>query len=368
MMGLIDRRVITNFDWILLTLSMIIMIAGLFTLYCSVEGGELESQFWRQVSWTALGFLIVLIVISVDYHFWSQFSYLFYAIVVLSLIYLSLSDPPEGTQVNRWLKIGALPPIQPSEFLKLALIMVLAKYLHTQNKFSLTIKDLFIPMLFFGIPFFLVVTQPDLGTAISLIPICIVIIFISGYKFRKMVAWGLVLMFPSLIFAQYALKPYQIKRLTSFINPQTDMKGAGWHAIMSNISVGSGGILGKSSDTARLYQRGFLPEQHTDFIFSVWAEETGFVGCVFVVILFILLLSRCIKIAMEAKDPLGIYLSTGIFTMIGFQAFYNMGMVIGIFPITGLPLPFFSYGGSHMITTFISLGLLLNIRMRRYTF
>jgi len=368
MMGLIDRRSITNFDWILLIISLILTIAGLYTLFCAVMDGPQEVLFWRQLTWSLLGLGIILLVICIDYNFWCKFAYVFYALTLLSLIYLFVEGTARDVDVNRWLKIGFLPMIQPSEFLKLALIMMLSKYFHTLNKFTLSLKDLIIPLTLCGIPFFLVVSQPDLGTALSLIPICLIIIYVAGYKFRNMVLWGIVLTIPLMVTAKYVLKPYQIKRLTTFINPQADIKGAGWHAVMSQISVGSGGSIGKIGQETRLYQRGFLPEQHTDFIFSVWAEEMGFIGSVMVVLLFVLLLRKGIMIAQEAKEPLGIYLSIGIITMIGFQAFFNMGMVIGIFPITGLPLPFFSYGGSHHLTTSLAIGILLNIRMRRYIF
>lgn len=366
--GFIDRRSIFNFDWFLLFLLFCLSGAGLYTVHCAVNGGPLEHLFWKQLTWTSLGFAVMFIVIIIDYTLLSKFAYVFYGFTIAMLIMVSLIHSNQGSDVHRWLKIGFLPQIQPSEFVKAAIIMVLAQYFHRLNKYKLNLKDLIIPAIFVVIPFFLVVSQPDLGTALSFIPICIVLFFIAGFPFKKMVIIGLLFLIPSILTAKYILKPYQIKRLTTFINPQEDIQGAGWHAVMSQISVGSGGVIGKTGNETRLYQRGFLPEQHTDFIFSVWAEETGFFGSIFIVILFILFLQRGIFIAMEAKEPLGVYLSVGIITIIGFQAFYNMGMVTGIFPITGLPLPFFSYGGSHQVMTFTLCGLLLNIRMRRYLF
>jgi len=367
MIGLIDRRSISNFDLPLLCLALLLTLAGLCAVYWAVEAGESSFQFFRQILWVSLGILVLLLVITIEYQFWTRFSYLFYIVTIIMLGVLLFKGSDSGP-VERWLRIGFLPPVQPSEFLKLALIMTMARYLSNISKTELTIKDLIIPMIIGALPFFLVLSQPDLGTALSLLPICLVMIYVAGFRFLKMIKWGIIMIIPAVLAGRYLLKPYQIKRLTSFIDPQADIKGSGWHAVMSKISVGSGGVIGKMGDEPRLYQRGFLPEQHTDFIFSVWAEETGFIGSVLVLVLFILLLRRCLMIAYEAKDPLGIYLSAGILTMIGFQAFYNIGMVMGMFPITGLPLPFFSYGGSHIITTFIALGLLLNIRMRRYMF
>ncbi|MBN2384109.1 rod shape-determining protein RodA [bacterium] len=367
MMGFIDRRSIFNFDLVLLGLTVILTSAGIYTIHIAGAGNELSQQFYRQLIWFSLGLACLLIIITMDYHFWSNFAYAFYALSIILLIVL-LYKGSSGQGVDRWIKIGFLPPIQPSEFLKIALIMTLAKYFSTQTKSILKIKDLIVPGILGAVPFFCVMAQPDLGTALSLIPICLVLILVAGYRFRDLVKWGLIMIVPGLLMARYALKPYQIRRLTSFLNPQADVQGSGWHAVMSKISVGSGGIIGKVGEEPRLYQRGFLPEQHTDFIFSVWAEETGFLGSLIIILLFVLLLRRCLLVALEAKDTLGIYLAIGILTMIGFQAFYNMGMVMGVLPITGLPLPFFSYGGSHMLTTYISIGLLLNIRMRRYMF
>lgn len=368
MTGFIDRRIITNFDWSFLLTIILLSIAGLYSVYAAVNNSGQIELFWRQVTWFFLGLFIMFVVLLIDYNYWAQFAYLFYCITIVLLILLFFQGVTSNGDVNRWLKFGSLPQIQPSEFIKLALIMVLSKYFHSINKFRLTITDLIVPIIITSIPFFLVVSQPDLGTALSLVPIVVLLFYVAGYRFKSMMMWAAFFSIPAVIAAKYILKPYQLKRLTTFINPQADIQGAGWHTVMSKISVGSGGLIGKTGEQVRLYERGFLPEQHTDFIFSVWAEETGFVGCMIVIFLFVLLLRKGILIAMEAKEPLGIYLTTGILAMIAFQAFFNIGMAMGLLPITGLPLPFFSYGGSHQMTTFISIGIILNIRMRRYMF
>jgi rod shape determining protein RodA len=268
---------------------------------------------------------------------------------------------------RRWLIMGPVS-IQPSELVKLAVIIVLARhYAEIVNIKGLTLRQLFIPMILTITPFILIVKQPDLGTAMLILLISgsiTVFTKIERRSFVYIIAAGSITI-PTVWFF---LKGYQKQRILSFFNPDRDPLGAGYHIIQSKIAIGSGMISGKGFLKGTQNALNFLPEQHTDFIFSVLAEEWGFMGSVVILFIFLVVIIWGLNIALKCRDPFGTILSVGITAIIFWQVFINVGMVMGLMPVVGVPLPFISYGGSSVCTMMICMGILLNISMRRFMF
>jgi rod shape determining protein RodA len=268
---------------------------------------------------------------------------------------------------QRWIRIGSLS-LQPSEFVKITLIIALAKYFqHPPGRKGFSLKDLTLPFLLLGLPMALVLKQPDLGTAIILFLILFSILFFVKIRWTTLLLLGVsgIGILPLL---WSFLKEYQKRRIYTFFNPSLDPLGSGYHIIQSKVAVGSGGIFGKGFMKGTQCKLGFLPEQQTDFIFSVVAEEWGWVGSVVVVGLYFLLILWGLRIAVSAKDRYGGILAFGVVSMLFWHAFINIGMTVGIMPVVGIPLPLLSYGGSFMLSTLMGVGLLLNVSMRRYLF
>lgn len=361
-----DRRLVANFDWLLLFLIFFVAFEGVFLVYSATYRGTVSSQanplYLKQIYWVLIGLAAVLVVISIDYHHIGRWSYAFYALNILLLVYLLVKGG--DAKVARWFKIGGLS-LQPSEFMKLSIILVLGQYFH-RNSGPTTIKDVLIPAVIVGIPLVLIVKQPDLGTAITLLPIFFAVLFVAGVRMRYLSGMiGMGLMAAPLLWLK--LKPYQKQRIMTFIDPSQDPLGAGYHVTQSKIAVGSGGVLGKGFLAGTQNRLDFLPAQHTDFIFSVLAEEWGFIGAMLTLIVVFFILLKGTDIALHAKDQLGLIFAMGIVTSLAVHVIINVGMVIGLLPVTGLPFPLLSYGGSSTIVTLVSIGILLNIRMRRFT-
>jgi len=288
--------------------------------------------------------------------------YLVTLLVLLAVMFVGTS----ALGAQRWIQIGPIT-IQPSEFSKLLIIICLAEIIEKRfNKLD-TYKSLVPISIFLAIPAFLVFRQPDLGTSLVYLAIFAGMVFIAGIRMRLVqnIVGIAVLLMP---FAWFILKDYQKSRILVFLNPNIDPFGAGYHIIQSKIAIGSGFILGKGLFEGTQSQLNFLPENHTDFIFSVVGEELGFIGCVIVLLLFLVLLYRAIYIARNANDRFGMLLATGITSMLCFQLLINVGMTTGIMPVTGIPLPFISYGVSALTTNMLSIGLLLNIALRSKQF
>ncbi len=357
-----DRRLILHFDWVLLLLAIVMCFEGIMIVYSATHNvsGQLHL---KQLYWVLIGLGAMLIVISIDYHTWGRFAYALYAVNVLLLI-LVLLGGQTSQNVGRWLKFGGFS-IQPSEFMKLTFILALATYFKQSKDRHGFFGDVFVPSILLAIPLGLIVKQPDLGTAITLIPIFLSILFIAGVEFRHI----LYLILPGVLFTPFAwglIKEYQRNRILVFLNPNADPLGAGYHLIQSKIAVGSGGLWGKGFLMGTQNRLNFLPAQHTDFIFSVLSEEWGFIGILLTLGLILFIILRGTDIAFHSKDRMGMVLAMGIVASLTFHVFINVGMVTGLMPITGLPLPFLSYGGSSIINTLIGIGFLLNIRMRRF--
>ncbi|MGA1868772.1 MAG: rod shape-determining protein RodA [bacterium] len=362
---MIDRRLLKNFDWVLLFITLLLCTIGLVQIYSATfdPTGAIKNLALKQLYWILIGLTMAFCVISIDYHRLAQWGPLFYFIDIATLVYILMRGRAHTT-VSRWIYIWGIN-VQPSEFMKVILILLLAQLLKSKKLGEIGLKEGIICSFLTLAPLFLIMKQPDLGTSILLIPILLTTMFIGGISVKwllRLVGLG-VCVCPILWFR---LKTYQKRRILGFINPNLDPLGAGYQVIQSNIAVGSGGAWGKGFMSGTQCQLKFLPVHHTDFIFSVLAEEWGFMGAIFALILFIFLIFRGIDIAAKAKDKLGTIISLTIVVSISLHIIINIFMVIGLLPIVGIPLPFLSYGGSAMISNFISIALLLNIQMRRF--
>lgn len=353
--------------WLVL-LAFAIFAIGLATIYSATQARNLplaESFYFKQATWFGMGLALLVIAALFSYQSFIDMSYVIYLIatVLLGLV-LIMGHIRLGAQ--RWFAIGGFA-FQPSEFIKLAMILALANYIGTKRDQMRELSSLLIPCLILGLPFALVVLQPDLGTALLLVPIFFAMMLTGGASPKHlgvMIASG-VLAMP--VFWQF-LREYQKQRLLVFVNPNIDPLGAGYTIIQSKIAIGSGGLIGKGWLNGSQTQLNFLPERHTDFIFSAIGEEWGFIGAAMVVLLYFLIVNRAFLIASLTNDPYGKLVATGVAVMLGFQVLINIGMTIGMMPVVGIPLPLVSYGGSSLVTTMIAIGLLLNIRSRRSTF
>jgi rod shape determining protein RodA len=361
-----DRRIFQNFDWMLLALVLFLCAIGILNIYSAgFSAGETQIPFYlKQLQWIVLGLIVMMIAFFIDYRFISKGAYILYgiSIALLVLVYI-YGFTMRGSQ--RWFAIWGFS-FQPSELVKLTIILALARYFddHKSNE-AYKLRELLIPMLIVGLPFLLILRQPDLGTSLILIIIAASIIFFIGVNWKSftIASVSVLILIP---IAWHFLKDYQKERLIIFFNPAKDPLGAGYHIIQSMIAVGSGGFFGKGFLKGSQTQLKFLPEQQTDFVFSVFAEEWGFIGGFVVIILFISLILWGLKIALHAKDFLGTIIAFGITALISWQVFINLGMVLGILPVVGIPLPFLSYGGSAMISLMAAIGLLMNVNVRKF--
>ncbi|MDZ7832867.1 MAG: rod shape-determining protein RodA [Desulfobacterales bacterium] len=360
-----DRRLIQYFDWGLLLIALLIAGIGLLLLYSAVQTSEIRSiLYYKQMVWLSLGFLVMVAVFLFNYKHLDQWSLIIYIGCVGLLLLVFVFGKHVGGS-TRWLAIGPFT-LQPSEPVKLGVIIILAKYLASAVKpAGLDLKDLIPPMVLTGIPFLLVAAQPDLGTAGTIALIAATMVIFAKIE-RKTLVFFILVIAVTLPLGWNLLEPYQQERILTLIFPNRDPLGAGYHIRQSKIAVGSGMLFGKGYLDGTQKMLAFLPEQHTDFIFSVLAEEWGFVGSFAVLFLYLFLIAFGLNVAYACRDKFGAILAVGITAMFFWQVFTNIGMVIGIMPVVGMPLPLMSYGGSSILTSFIGLGLLMNISMRKF--
>jgi rod shape determining protein RodA len=363
-----DRRLIGHFDWPLLLLALLLVGCGLATVLSATHSHEqlVSRLLLRQATWGAIGLVGLLAAVSFDYHWLERYGYALYGGAVVLLVMTALIGT-SGGGAQRWLVLGPLS-VQPSEIAKIPILVAVCCGLHRAvGDTVLPLRTLIPPALLLSVPVLLVLRQPDLGTALSICAVFGVVVLVAGVPARLIV--GLVL--AAALTGPYAwthLKPYQQDRVRTFLDPQSDPLGAGYHIIQSQIAIGSGMIAGKGYLQGTQNQLNFLPEQHTDFIFSVFAEEWGFVGACVLISLYFMLLLRCFVVAVRAKDAFGLLLACGLTAVIFCQVLINMGMAMGALPVVGITLPFFSYGGSSLLVSMLAIGLLMNISMRRFTF
>ncbi len=364
-----DRRLAMNFDWGTLALSLAIVSLSIVLLY-SATSERLEGpsgMHLKQLLWAVIGLVSMFAVLCIDYQTLCRHAYVLYGALLVSLVIVLLF----GRVVNgsqRWLVLGPWH-VQTSELAKPVLILVLARYFteHTPaGTASLTFRALLLPVLLVGLPFVLIVKQPNLSTAMVLVVLLGVMALMIGLRRTTLITLLLLGVGVVPLAWTLVLKDYQRERLLTLLNPQPDLLGAGYHSWQSKIAIGSGGLWGKGLLAGTQSRLSFLPERHTDFIFAVLAEEVGFVGVVLLLCLFGCLLVHGFSIAYRSRDRLGALVATGVVSMLAVQIFLNIGMAIGLVPIIGLPLPLMSYGGSSLVMTFLCLGLLMNVRMRRF--
>lgn len=363
----IDRRLILNFDWTLLAMIFLLIIIGLINIYSasfSIRDLQQTPPYLRQIKWIMLGLATMALAFLVDYRFIGRHAYVIYGLCVLLLIVvLFAGHSSRGSQ--RWLIVGGFN-LQPSELAKLAVILALSKYFdaHRLGR-DYTIRELYVPLALAGLPFLLILKQPDLGTALIILLLFASLVFFVGLNWRSFLyaACSGALLAPLF---WHLLRDYQKERILTFFNPERDPLGSGYHIIQSMIAVGSGGLTGKGFLKGSQTQLKFLPEQQTDFIFSVFAEEWGFLGGMVVIFIFASLVFWGLKIVSHSKDYLGALISFGITMLIFWEVFINVGMVLGALPVVGIPLPFLSYGGSSIVVLMTSVGILMNISVRRF--
>ncbi len=368
-----DRRLIENLDWGLLLITFLIAGLGLVVLFSAVNAGDqvgggvqgMHILFKKQMIWVSGSFLIMTLSLFVPYRMFDKGSILIYLSCIALLAAVLLFGKDVGGS-RRWLVLGPFT-VQPSELMKISLIVVLASTFSgmvTEN--GLSFNNLLKPGLLMILPFMLILVQPDLGTALLLLFITAsMTLFV---KVEKKVFFTCLTVGLSLIPLawQFLLKDYQKGRILTFLDPDRDPLGAGYHIIQSKIAIGSGMISGKGYLKGTQNALSFLPEQHTDFILSVLAEEWGFMGCCALLLLYFMLLLWGLNISYCCRDLFGSILAFGITTVIFWQIFINIAMVMGLLPVVGVPLPLISYGGSSVVTNMIGIGVLLNISMRKF--
>lgn len=363
-----DRRLLKDFDWVLLLTVVIISIIGIVSVYsASYSYGTETPYFKKQIIWFIFGFIVMAGVTLIDYRTLERFSLLFHLILIIFLlVVLFYGTGGPGSKVQRWIKMGPIF-LQPSEFVKFTLVLCLAYYFNESRRIGdLGFKELIAPGILMIIPFILVLQQPDLGTAMLLVFVFVPVIFLVGIRFKVILITTILGLISAPFAWIFVLKTYHRRRIDIFFNPELDPLGTGYQIIQSKIAVGSGELWGKGYLKGTQAHLNFLPARHTDFIFSVFTEEWGFVGGMTLVGLYIFLIFWCLRHVGKTKDRSGTILTMGVTIIITSQVVINIGMVLGLLPIVGMPLPFMSYGGSAMVSHMIGIGLLLNVRMRRY--
>lgn len=364
-----DRRLIQNFDWVLLLVLVGIAAISVLNLYSATypirdAGGS--QIFFKQIYWFILGFGVLFLMTTFDYYTLERFAYpaYFFSIGLLVLV-LIIGDVHSGSQ--RWLSFGGIS-FQPSELAKITVVITLAKFFTQRGQVhEYRIRDLWQPFLIIAVPCALIMKEPDLGTALSLVVVSFSIILFVKIRWTSLIILGGTFL-SAVPFIWFTLKEYQQRRILTFLRPDMDPLGAGYHINQSKIAIGSGLIWGKGYLKGTQTRLHFLPEQHTDFAFSVLAEEWGFMGSAFFLLLYLVLLLWGINIAKNSKDKFGFIIALGVTSVVFWQIIVNVCMVTGLLPVVGIPLVLLTYGGSSILATMASMGLLMNISMRRFMF
>ncbi|HHV54402.1 MAG TPA: rod shape-determining protein RodA [Firmicutes bacterium] len=373
---MVERRLLRYLDWYLVGVAASLMSVGFLAIFSATHRGlpglPVGPYYFvtRQILSAAAGLLVALPILIVDYHRFADWIRPLYLSTLGVLFLVLLTEAISGA--SSWLRLGGFS-IQPSEPAKLVFIIVLARYLELHPPEGRW-RDLVVPFLIAGPMLVLILAQPDFGTAIVFAGILLGMLFVAGAKPLHLVlvfasGLGTVILVAYLVLHGVDLKivhPYQVQRLLVFLDPYRDATGAGWNVIQSMIAVGSGRLTGKGLFSGSQTQLAFLPARHTDFIFSVVGEELGFLGTTALLGLFFLLLWRALQVTQKAKDAFGVYLSAGVLAMFLVHILVNVGMALGVMPVTGIPLPFLSYGGSSLVTNLAAIALLLNVEMRRH--
>jgi len=369
-----NKRLLKNLDYVLISVILLILAVSLLVLSSATANISSDPLLFIKKHLFAIGMGVVCAVfmISFDYTRLIRYQHYIYAVLlVLLAIVMVMGHASHGAQ--HWVAIGPFL-FQPSELGKVLMIICFASYLVKRQGELNTLRDLMPSFAYFAVPFLLIVAQPDLGTALVFLAILFGMLYLAGANPRLLlgiigcglaVAVGAIVLHFSPLHLPLPLENYQLNRLIAFIDPYRDPQGTGYHIIQSLVAIGSGGLTGKGLYCGSQVQLNFLPEHHTDFIFSVVGEELGFLGAGFVLLLYYVLIARTIKVAFQSRDLFGRLLVGGIVSMWLFHIVENIGMTIGMMPVTGIPLPFLSYGGSAMLTNMIAVGIVLSVQLRR---
>ena len=354
---------IREYDWWLLAIVLAICALGVLQIYSVTQRSHLAGMHWRQFWWILLGLVCMLVLSRIDYHAVLDQAPVLYVVGLVALVaVLVVGQTRFGAK--RWIPIlGQF--LQVSELVKLIIIVVLARFFSDVRTDRLALGDLAKAGVLTGLPLGLILLQPDLGTALVLVPLAVVGAFLAGIQWKHAVA-VIALGAMMLPVGWHFLKPYQKERVTTFLRPEEDPRGSGYQLLQSKIAVGSGGVWGKGIGKGSQNQGGFVPVRYSDFILAALAEELGFAGVFVALSLYMALLLRLVQNAQRANDRAGMYLVMGVAAILGFHVLVNVAMVIGYMPVTGIPLPLMSYGGSATLFVFMSLGLVMNVRIRRF--
>lgn len=370
MVAVIERKNFRDFDWLVGFLAVGIVCFGVWQIY----NAQPETNYWtKQIVGLGIALVAMLVVAFTDYRRIVDAAPFFY---VIGLILLFLVLTPLGVKINgqqAWLKLPLIGQFQPSEFVKIPTVLMLAKYFGARKAGTLKLKEILIGFAILGGPVVLIMLEPDAGQTITYFPILAVILFLSSVKLRYVVlavVAGLILV-PAAFYVGVKtgkIKQYQIERVNVILDPDNvDPRGFGYHTVQSMITVGKGGLSGIKGDTETSQSvLKFLPEPHSDFIFAVTAENTGFIGCISLLLAYALLLSRLVAGARQAPDRAGMLVIMAIVGLFSFQAFMNIGMVLGFLPVIGVPLPLMSAGLSAILATFIAIGFVISVKLRRF--
>jgi rod shape determining protein RodA len=363
--SMVDRRLLFNMDWVLLGATVLLCVIGVVTIHSATYTGHNAGLYVKQIYFVMIGLGALALSLVADYRRLADRSPLLYLLALGALLAVFFFSPTIAN-VRRWFRVGPVL-VQPSEFVKLAAALFVAKIFAEAKKETLGLTDIAVPGIAIALLAGLIAKQPDLGTAFCLVPLFLAVAFLAGLRVRTIL--GLAVGSIILVAAAWhspLIEEYQKTRVQIFLGLKEDPQGAGYQSRQSTIAVGSGGLTGRGFKQGTQSQLGYLPARHTDFIFSVLAEEAGFVGVVVVLGLYLLVLWRGLETAHLARDRVGAFLVAGIMGSFVFQVIYNVAMVGGLVPVKGLPLPFMTYGGSSVLSSLLAIGLVLNVRMRRF--
>jgi rod shape determining protein RodA len=354
-----------DFDWTLLTLVLLTSVISVLEIKSATLNTKFHGFGEKQIEFLLLGIVLMFIISVVDYHRLLDLSPWAYGVSILLLVAVKAVGQ-KVLGARRWINLGGGIHFQPSEWVKLVLILIVARYFWGLAGRQMSWLDIAKAFALVCIPMGLVLIQPDLGTALTYFPVLVAGLFLGGIRPRQVaiLILGVAVLVGGAYLSGKRLKPYQQARLTSFMNPDAD--GSGYQIKQSLIAVGSGGLWGKGTNKGTQTQGDFLPIPYTDFIFAAFCEEHGFVGGIGLLLLYFLILTRLIQNAQQASDMPGTFIVMGVVAVILFQIVVNIGMVVGLMPVTGIPLPLMSYGGSSILFTFLAFGIVMNIRMRRF--
>jgi rod shape determining protein RodA len=360
-----DLRSLRDLDWLMVLIALALCALGVLQVYSATQDSKFMNVWWRQILYVIAGLILMWMICSVDYHTLLGHVPVLYGISVLLLLVAATV----GTKLfgsRRWIPLAFGFSFQISEFAKVVIVLLVARYLTGLRRQRMEALDIVKLLALVAVPCALVAVQPDMGTALTYLPIAAVGMFIAGLRPKHAAVLALIGVVAPVVSYDLVLKDYQKKRWLAFLDPEFDKKGKGYQVIQSQIAIGSGQMWGRGVTHGSQTRLRFLPVSHADFIFATYGEEQGYVGVVFALGLYMLLLLQILQNAQSAPDRAGMYICMGVAALFLFHLLVNVGMVAGMMPVTGIPLPFMSAGGSSTLTTFMLLGLVNNVRLRRF--